>query len=166
MIFRETKTYILNHRTLVLILLILCSKASNKSRPEFNSNLFDCKQSLSTTQRTVWMFSTVLSVVYFFYDFFSSKHLQSTLPYVRTTSAVILMKDILWNGTISESTSTEWLIAIAMFDRYLLCYTFTAIRAIYLIWRLILFYHQSSLMTWKNGIPNGKLKWIMRSLHI
>lgn len=29
------------------------------------------------------------------------------------------MKDILWNGTISESTSTEWLIAISMFDRYL-----------------------------------------------
>ncbi|VVC30431.1 Hypothetical protein CINCED_3A001550 [Cinara cedri] len=45
------------------------------------------------------------------------KHLQSALPYVRTTSAVILMKDILWNGTISESTSTEWLLAIAMFDR-------------------------------------------------
>ncbi|XP_025406452.1 uncharacterized protein LOC112680523 [Sipha flava] len=47
----------------------------------------------------------------------ATKHLQSALPYVRTTSAIILMKDILWNGTISESTSTEWLLAISMFDR-------------------------------------------------
>lgn len=48
---------------------------------------------------------------------FLRKHLQSALPHVRTTSAVILMKEILWNGTISDSTSMEWLIAIAMFDR-------------------------------------------------
>lgn len=55
---------------------------------------------------------------YFFkFCFILSKHLQSALPYVRTTSAVILMKDILWNGTISESTSTNWLMAMAMFDR-------------------------------------------------
>ncbi|XP_060856834.1 uncharacterized protein LOC132934536 [Metopolophium dirhodum] len=47
----------------------------------------------------------------------ATKHLQSALPYVRTTSAVILMKDILWNGTISESISTDWLMAMAMFDR-------------------------------------------------
>ncbi|XP_065216942.1 uncharacterized protein Apoltp isoform X2 [Planococcus citri] len=45
------------------------------------------------------------------------KHVQDSLPFLRSTAAVSLMKEIMINGNISESTANGWLFAMSLFSR-------------------------------------------------
>ncbi|XP_050528812.1 uncharacterized protein LOC126898616 isoform X2 [Daktulosphaira vitifoliae] len=97
------------------VLKVLCRMSEGQFNPDFPSEFYQVIQ--AARKLTYGGLKNVYDSTRNGLCPSAMKHFQSALAYIRTPPAVILMKDILREGSIGESISKEWLIAIAMFDR-------------------------------------------------